>query len=444
MCWNKLLIATTTWCLCTLCVVHAETLELLEPAPNAIISLLTAKQQGYFNRSQSDRIALMTNKVARAEIGKIGTHPRKVKFAWRSSGEDLTTYQLEVRRASDRKVFQVKTTPNSQAELENLEIATEYIWRVVAKTSKGVFPSPERRFITHDSPPRFLHVNGVPSLRDLGGRVGLGGRRVRQGLIFRSGGLNSNAKRSWVTLNELEIVARQGETGLVHLISGTVDTNLITNDATHYANKILAYTRKGEPIPHHFSEQFLRLEQSKPGALRLDEQACHYMTNTLAIRTDIDLRTKSECIGMTESPLGPNVKWLLIPSSGYGGMKHDYGKQAFAKAFRVMLDRRNYPIIFHCIAGADRTGSLAFILNGLLGVSEDLLWKDWEINSFIDRNPDFKHEGRITALSTLFNSLPGKTLADKCEAYVLSCGFTANDISAFRRIMLEPMRSQQE
>ena len=43
----------------------------------------------------------------------------------------------------------------------------------------------------------------------------------------------------------------------------------------------------------------------------------------------------------------------------------------------MFLDPANYPIDFHCIAGQDRTGAVAFILNALLGVEEEELYLDW-------------------------------------------------------------------
>ena len=39
-------------------------------------------------------------------------------------------------------------------------------------------------------------------------------------------------------------------------------------------------------------------------------------------------------------------------------------------------------VFFHCKAGADRTGTLAAIILGLLGVSEENIIKDWEMTSF--------------------------------------------------------------
>ena len=45
---------------------------------------------------------------------------------------------------------------------------------------------------------------------------------------------------------------------------------------------------------------------------------------------------------------------------------------------------KEYPAVFHCAAGADRTGTLAFLISGLLGVSRDDLTKDFELTSFSD------------------------------------------------------------
>jgi protein-tyrosine phosphatase len=141
---------------------------------------------------------------------------------------------------------------------------------------------------------------------------------------------------------------------------------------------------------------------------------------------------------MTGSPLGPEVKWIKISSSAYGGMAKDTGKSAFTNAFRVFLDEKNYPIDFHCIAGADRTGSLAFILNGLLGVEEEELWRDWEVTAFQKEKLDFGHRTRFSKLVKVFEPFPGTNINEKIVAYVKSVGFTDADIEKFRALMLEP------
>lgn len=52
------------------------------------------------------------------------------------------------------------------------------------------------------------------------------------------------------------------------------------------------------------------------------------------------------------------------------------------KAFGLLANQENYPIYFHCVSGADRTGTLAYLINGLLGVSYEDLIKDFELTSF--------------------------------------------------------------
>ena len=52
----------------------------------------------------------------------------------------------------------------------------------------------------------------------------------------------------------------------------------------------------------------------------------------------------------------------------------------------VVNDHEN--LYFHCRVGSDRTGTIAYILEGLLGVTEEERYKDYELNHFYlsDRN----------------------------------------------------------
>ena len=60
----------------------------------------------------------------------------------------------------------------------------------------------------------------------------------------------------------------------------------------------------------------------------------------------------------------------------------DQVKAQYKATFEAMADRSNYPFYFHCSAGADRTGTFAYLLNGLLGVSFEELREDYELTSF--------------------------------------------------------------
>lgn len=182
-----------------------------------------------------------------------------------------------------------------------------------------------------------------------------------------------------------------------------------------------------------------RIEKGrKPGSLRLDAADREYLADFFRIKSDIDLRSDAECFGMIGSPLGDGVKWFHYSSGAYAGMHFPEGREAFATVFRVFLDEKNYPIYSHCIAGQDRTGAVAFILNALLGVDENELYLDWEITGLCNRGISFVHEGNFDNLIRTFKEkYPSDTINGSVEAYVLSLGFTADDIAKFRSTMLE-------
>ncbi len=357
----------------------AAPLEIVSPKEGATVPTLTADMKAYLVQPRAERVKQFADPAERKRIAKFGDRPQKTLLSWTCTLPAATgaVWSVKVRRAKDGAVVFTEKTHKTSIEIDNLEIACDYKWRV-----KGVVDGAPLRaegtFRTEDLAPRLIHLSRIHNMRDLGGRVGLNGRRVRQGRVYRSAGLNDNARKS------------KSKGGMV------------------------------------------------PGKERLTDAARAYAKGKLGIRTDLDLRSDRECFGMTGSPLGPEVKWIKISSSAYSGMAKDPGKSAFAQVFRVFLDEKNYPIDFHCIAGADRTGSLAFILNGLLGVDEEELWRDWEVTAFQKEKIDFGHRTRFSKLVKVFDAFPGANIHEKIVAYVKSAGFTDADIEKFRSIMLEP------
>lgn len=162
-----------------------------------------------------------------------------------------------------------------------------------------------------------------------------------------------------------------------------------------------------------------------------------YLANRLGVRTDIDLRSDAECVGMKRSPIGKGVAWRHIPSYGYDQLATEYGRDAFAKVFRVFLDESNYPILFHCKLGRDRAGAVAFMLNALLGVDEQDLRYDWEFSERSRGNDTFDYT-RIDGLIDVFTPYRGDTLNEKVASYVKSLGFSDADIEHFCELVLDP------
>ena len=234
---------------------------------------------------------------------------------------------------------------------------------------------------------RWRHLPGIPNMRDLGGLKGMDGKTVRTGMIFRSGGFNDNAKYKLVDDKE----------------------------------------KPGKQKREYYGR----------GKDRLTDKTRRFQIENFGIKTDLDLRTDGECNGMTGSPLGPQTKWVHSVSKSYGSFHDKDGKAATKRNFALFLDEKNYPIGFHCIAGADRTGSLAYLLEALLGVSDEDLVLDWELTAFHNPNHKFAHADRYDKLVAGFGKYPGSNARERAEGYVKSLGFTDEDIAKYRKIMLK-------
>lgn len=267
---------------------------------------------------------------------------------------------------------------------------------------------------------RWRRLPGIPNLRDLGGLKGLDGKTVATGKIFRSGGFNNNACKLF---KEQEVMKYYKKGNLLEKVPP---------ESVEMAKKIIAELDKGgQPDIKHLPKKWCL------GDARLDEAGLKFQREHFGIRTDLDLRSDRECWGMKGSPLGPQTKWVQSASSAYKGFHSATGRAATKKNFALFLDEANYPIGFHCIAGADRTGSLAYLLEALLGVSDEDLCLDWELTSFHNPNHKFCHVDRYDKLVAGFDKYPGKTARERAEGYVKSLGFTDADIAKFRSIMLK-------
>lgn len=153
----------------------------------------------------------------------------------------------------------------------------------------------------------------------------------------------------------------------------------------------------------------------------------------LGIRTDLDLRFEAEG-KITQSALGEDVSYVLIPCQPYGAFVQD--KETAGKIFRLLTEEKNYPFYIHCWGGADRTGTIALILGAVLGLGEDCLYEDYEFTSLsIWGNRSRKSENFCDLLEAL-GTYPGRNLEERCRAFLLDCGISVEELEAIRRIML--------
>ena len=172
----------------------------------------------------------------------------------------------------------------------------------------------------------------------------------------------------------------------------------------------------------------------------LSDDGKKYMSEQMGIKTEIDLRSPEEAGNISQSVL-PHTALFYIPLGSYASAFTDstVGKDAYKRFFSVISDKKNYPIYYHCTGGADRTGTVSFLLNALLGVDESTLIKDYEFTGFSIYHMRNTKEGEYASFFKEFrdrlNSFDGKTVKDKTENYLLSIGVTKTEINNIRAIM---------
>lgn len=175
-----------------------------------------------------------------------------------------------------------------------------------------------------------------------------------------------------------------------------------------------------------------------------------YMTNTLGIKTEIDLRNDGEglrnVLGV-ENCVSIDANGGLYYDVSPNGISTSTGKQALVRELRYFADINNYPIYFHCAIGRDRTGSLACVLLSLLGVSKKDMCIDYEMSMFAAVSTSDIRSGLCTALDlvnqlfTIYNYIyggfTGANMKEKTENFLLDIGMTQAEIDAIRNNLLE-------
>jgi protein-tyrosine phosphatase len=220
---------------------------------------------------------------------------------------------------------------------------------------------------------RWVRVEKIPNLRDVGGIVNQNGIELQRGVFYRSAGWNDNA-----------------------------------------------VIKKGRPE-----------SEWKAGKSRLTEEGKKAAIEKLRLKTDLDLRGDRECWGMTGSPIGEEVRWRHHSFGHYDEFeKKPVFKNSVKKVFEVLSDPESRPLVFHCIGGADRTGCLAFFVQALCDVDEETLIKDWELTCCYTPRLNFVHEKCIDRLLVMLSKYPGITVKERVKAFLRDCGVTESEMAS--------------
>lgn len=325
--------------------------RLLTPADGAVVELHT-RCQAEFSGGADGAVLEDWLKLNRSDKDDC-TFPQKAVLEWESDRElDLVEISEDPAFTGARRVL----CREKRAEIGNLKMGTAYYWRVNGCEAG--------KFITQNAAPRWMEVDGISNVRDMGAWRTVDGRRVKQGLIYRG---------------------------------SEMDTHHTITDA-------------GRRV---FIEE-------------------------MGIKTDLDLR--GEAVGcVTESPAGSGIDYLLMPCVAYEAFMKDEQKPVCRALFEVLADENAYPIYFHCWGGADRTGTLALMLEAVLGLSDADMMRDYELTSLSVWGERSINGEWFRSLMRELDAYGSKNdgIRDKALAFLRSCGVTDELMEKIRINMLE-------
>ncbi len=174
-----------------------------------------------------------------------------------------------------------------------------------------------------------MHLDGTVNERDLGGMVTADNRRIRKGLFLRTDSLDRLTDNDLISLRDK------------YKVSIVID---LRNE-----------------------------EESGQKPDRMIEGA-RYSQIPLFVMAQAGVTREEDTVEMTDGvPDMENLYRIMVAS--------DKVSQKLGNALRLVMnntqDGRQKCSLFHCVAGKDRTGILAMLILGILGVSEEDIMEDY-------------------------------------------------------------------
>lgn len=189
----------------------------------------------------------------------------------------------------------------------------------------------------------------------------------------------------------------------------------------------------------------------------------------LGIRTVIDLRRPFEIekYGRVADRYGVDYQNLVLKHVDWEEVEHpddivherwladrylnfaEDGREALLGSLRVIADPAQAPVVVHCMAGKDRTGTVCALALSLLGVSDEDIAADYALTSpAMERLTAYlleKHPEAVQGNEHMYDSPAGamqlflddlRALHGSVEGFVKEIGMNDDEIAAMRSHLL--------